>query len=142
MDWLPTLLAAAGSAPDSAFPSDGMNLLPMLRGNSAPAPRRLFWRYKANAQRAVRDGDFKYLKIRENTFLFNVADDPMERANLKERRPEVFERLAKEWLGWNATMLPEVPDSNTGGNNADRWADHIGLRSTTEPDNPVTEPSR
>ena len=142
MDWLPRLLAAAGSAPDSAFPSDGMNLLPMLRGSSAPAPRRLFWRYKANAQRAVRDGDFKYLKIRENTFLFNVADDPMERANLKVRRPEIFERLAKEWLGWNATMLPEVPDSNTGGNNADRWADHIGLRSTTEPDNPVTEPSR
>jgi hypothetical protein len=43
----------------------------------------------------------------------------------------VYERLAKEWLTWNATMLPEVPDSNTGGNNADRWADHIGLRSTT-----------
>src|SRR5262245_7317699 len=136
MDWLPTLLAAAGSAPDAAYPSDGMNLLPVLRANASPVPRQLFWRYKGNAQRAMRDGAMKYLKIRENTFLFNVADDPMERANLKERRPDVFERMAKDWLAWNSTMLPEVPESNTGGNNADRWADHIGLRTTTEPDNP------
>jgi arylsulfatase A-like enzyme len=140
MDWLPTLLAAAGSTPDPAYAADGMNLLPSLR-SGAPVPRRLFWRYKANAQRAMRDGDMKYLKIRENTFLFNVADDPMERANLKDRQRDVFERLSKEWLAWNSTMLPEVPDSNTGGNDADRWADHIGLRSTREPDNPTTNES-
>jgi len=141
MDWLPTLLAAAGSTPDPAYAADGMNLLPILRSNGAPVPRQLFWRYKANAQRAMRDGDMKYLKIRENTFLFNVAEDPMERANVKDRQSDVFERLAKEWLAWNSTMLPEVPDSNTGGNNADRWADHIGLRSTTEPDNPTSNES-
>ena len=140
MDWLPTLLAAAGVTPDAAYPSDGMNLLPMLQGGRT-ASRRLFWRYKANAQRAMRDGDFKYLKIRENTFLFNVADDPMERANLKARRPEIFERLAKDWLAWNATMLPEIPESNTGGNNAATWPDHIGLRSTTEPDIPAPDES-
>ena len=136
MDWLPTLTAAAGLAPDAAYPPDGVNLLPVLRSNGTPIPRRLFWRYKANAQRAMRDGDFKYLKIRENTFLFNVADDPMERANLKERRRDIYEKMASDWLAWNASMLPEVTESNSGGNNADRWADHIGLKTTTEPDNP------
>ena len=139
MDWLPTLLSAAGGEPDPAFPSDGINLLPALRGSGAVTRRTLFWRYKGNAQRAIRDGDFKYLKLRENTFLFNVVDDPMERANLKERQKDVYERLAKQWLAWNATMLPEIPESGTGGNNADRWADHLGLRSTTEPDNPAVE---
>ena len=135
MDWLPTFLAAAGSGPHPSFPSDGINLLQVLRG--APAvSRKLFWRYKGNAQRALRDGDFKYLKIRDNTFLFNVADDPMERANLKTRRAAVYDRLEHEWLVWNATMLPEVPESGTGGNDADRWADHLGLKSTREPDNP------
>jgi arylsulfatase A-like enzyme len=143
MDWLPTLLAAAGTPADPAYPSDGINLLPALKGEAPPASRTLFWRYKANAQRAVRDGDLKYLKIRENTFLFNVADDPMERANLKERQKDRYEALANKWLAWNATMLPEVRESNTGGNNGDRWADHIGLRSTTEPDNPTgTDTSR
>jgi arylsulfatase A-like enzyme len=137
MDWLPTLLAAAGARPDDAFPPDGINLLPVLKESTAPVRRTLFWRYKSNAQRAIRDGDLKYLKLQDNTFLFNVVDDPMERANLKERQKDAYERLAKQWLAWNATMLPEVPESNTGGNNANTWADHIGLRSTTTPDNPA-----
>ncbi len=84
MDWMPTLLAAAGVTPDPAFPSDGLNLLPFLAQNTPTVPRKLFWRYKANAQRAARDGDYKYLKILDNTFLFNVVEDPMERANLKD----------------------------------------------------------
>jgi arylsulfatase A-like enzyme len=142
MDWLPTLLAAAGTSPDPKFPSDGMNLLAGLTRGSAPVPRKLFWRYKANAQHAVRDGDFKYLKIADNTFLFNVADDPMERANLKDRRKDVFEALAAEWNSWNATMLPEVDESNTGSNTADTWADHIGSQKVSgKADNPIQTPT-
>jgi arylsulfatase A-like enzyme len=142
MDWLPTLLAAAGTAPDQAYPSDGINLLTQLKQDLPPVRRTLFWRYKGNAQRAVRDGDFKYLKLRDNTFLFNVVDDPMERANLKERRKDVYDRLAAQWLAWNATMLPELPESRTGGNDAEQWPDHLGLRSTREPDNPGGGSSR
>ena len=48
MDWLPTLLAAAGTRPDPAYPPDGMNLLPTLTQNAAPVPRKLFWRYNEN----------------------------------------------------------------------------------------------
>src|SRR6202030_4355815 len=36
MDWFPTLLAAAGTAPDPKFPSDGIDLLPALTGAAAP----------------------------------------------------------------------------------------------------------
>ena len=38
-----------------------------------PCNNHLFRRYKANAQRAARDGDYKRLKILDNTFLFNVV---------------------------------------------------------------------
>jgi arylsulfatase A-like enzyme len=144
MDWLPTLLAAAGTAPDVAFPPDGMNLLSLLTANAAPVPRRLFWRYKANAQRAARDGDYKFLKILENTFLFNVVDDPMERANLKARQRDVYERLVAEWDEWNAAMLPEVDESGTGNFTGEQLADHIGAKRTSgAADNPVptTPPS-
>ena len=79
MDWLPTLLAAAGTQPDPAYPPDGENLLPLLTGGAPPHPRKLFWRYKAGAQRAVRDGDWKYLQIAGNEFLFDVVEDPRER---------------------------------------------------------------
>ena len=144
MDWLPTLVAAAGTAPNAAFPPDGMNLLSLLTGNAAPVPRKLFWRYKANAQRAARDGDYKFLKILENTFLFNVVDDPMERANLKVRQRDVYERLVAEWYAWNGAMLPEVDESNTGNITGDQLADHIGAKRTSgAADNPVptTTPS-
>jgi arylsulfatase A-like enzyme len=135
MDWMPTLLAAAGSTPDPAFPPDGMNLLPALTQNAPPVQRKLFWRYKANWQRAVRDGDYKYLKILDNAFLFNVVADPMERANLKERNKEIYVRLVSEWNDWNATMLPEVAESNTGNFSGAELADHIGTpKASTAPD--------
>lgn len=138
MDWLPTLLAAAGTEPDSAFPSDGMNLLPGLTRSAAPVPRKLFWRYKANAQRAARDGDFKYLKILENTFLFNVVEDPMERANLKDRRKDLYARLVTEWNEWNQAMLPEIDESYTFSFSGADLADHVGAKpASAKADNPV-----
>ena len=126
MDWLPTLLAAAGAAPDPAYPSDGMNLLPMLTGRAPAVPRTLYWRYKARAQRAMRDGDLKFLKILDHTFLFDVVADPLERANLKERRKDDYRRLVRQWLAWNATMLPEVEGSFTHGFSGEDLADHYG----------------
>jgi arylsulfatase A-like enzyme len=126
MDWLPTLLAAAGTTPDPAYPTDGMNLLPILTRGGPPVPRKLYWRYKGNAQRAMRDGDLKFLKIRDHTFLFDVVADPLERANLKERRPEDYRRLVRQWLAWNATMLPEVEESFTHGFTGEELADHYG----------------
>jgi arylsulfatase A-like enzyme len=126
MDWLLTLLDAAGTAPDPNYPPDGISLLPVLTGEACTRSRKLYWRYKTNAQRALREGDFKYLKIRDNTFLFNVIDDPRERANLKDRMPKLFDRLAEEWEEWNATMLPEIPDSFGEVFSAAQLADHIG----------------
>lgn len=123
MDWLPTFLAAAGAAPDRAFPSDGVDIGPALRG--APLPERtLFWRYKGHAQRAARRGNLKYLKIAENEFLFDLAADPLERANLKARQPETFAALKGAWETWNKTMLPVDPQSFTHGFGASELADH------------------
>jgi arylsulfatase A-like enzyme len=129
MDWAPTLLAAAGAQPDPGYPLDGVNLLPQLSANAPPVPRKLFWRYHYNQQRALRDGDMKYLRIAGNEFLFNVADDPLERANLKERRPDVFHRLVADYEVWNATMLADLPDISSGPlGYSDELADHFGVQ--------------
>jgi arylsulfatase A-like enzyme len=124
MDWLPTLVAAAGAQPDPATPPDGINLLPMLTGKAAPVPRRVYWRYRANAQRAVRDGDMKWVRINGNDFLFNVVDDPLERANLKDRQPEVFKRLVESYNEWLATMPPDDPAAGTYSFHSNQMADH------------------
>ena len=138
MDWLPTLLAAAGGDVDPAYPSDGIDLLPMLASRFPAVQRSLFWRYKANAQRAARDGDFKFLKILEQTFLFNVVDDPLERANLKTREKATYDQLEAAWFAWNATMLPEIDESFTEAYTAAQLADHFGVKSvSTKADNPA-----
>ena len=90
-----------------------MNLLPHLADDAPVQERRLFWRYKSLWQRAARIGDWKYLKILDNTFLFNVVDDPLERANMKERHKDVYDRLVAAWNDWNAQMLPETATSFT-----------------------------
>ena len=139
MDWMPTLLAAAGLSSDPAFLPDGINLLPMLKQDAATVERKLFWRYKANAQRAARDGDYKYLKILDNTFLFNVVEDPMERANLKQRHKDVYDRIMAEWHEWNATMLREIDESSTDNFTGGQLADHVGTPETSgKADNPVS----
>jgi arylsulfatase A-like enzyme len=127
MDWVPTLLEAAGAKPDAEYPLDGISLLPNLVGTMQPVPRKLYWRYHANAQMATRDGDMKWLKIRENDFLFNVVADPLERANLKARHPEVYRHMIAEYKAWDATMLPIDPKAYTESVTGKVRADHYGV---------------
>jgi len=124
MDWLPTLLELAGTQPNPAYPPDGISLAPALTRNAAPASRKLFWRYKAGAQRAIRDGDMKWLKIGNNEFLFNVVTDPLERVNLKNRLPDVYKKLIAEYQDWNAGMLPDDTAVTSGNPTGVIWADH------------------
>jgi arylsulfatase A-like enzyme len=127
MDWMPTLLAAAGAQPDPSYPPDGDNLLPVLTGGASPHSRKLFWRFKAGEQRAVRNGDWKYLQIAGNEFLFDLVKDPRERANLKDRNKEVFDRLKTDWAAWNSTMLVERPRPAPYNNPGNALADHYGV---------------
>ncbi|MCK5750002.1 MAG: sulfatase-like hydrolase/transferase, partial [Oricola sp.] len=115
MDWVPTMLDAAGaSGPDL----DGISLLPVLTG-AAPAERQLFWRYQAHDQKAMREGPWKYLSLEGHEYLFNVDDDPMERANKKTIEADRFARMKDAWAAWNETMLP-YPENNRS------WSNKIG----------------
>jgi arylsulfatase A-like enzyme len=104
-----------------------------LTGRPSPRQRQLFWRFKAGGQRAVRDGDWKYLRIAGNEFLFDVVQDPRERANLKDRHSDIFSRLKTDWESWNSTMLPERDRPARYGNPGDLMADRHGLNNEPAP---------
>ncbi|MBX3592866.1 MAG: sulfatase-like hydrolase/transferase [Sphingomonas sp.] len=107
MDTVPTFLAAAGApVPDNL---EGINLLPQLVDGAPPVKRTLFWRMKASGQAAVRDGDWKYLRIGNKERLFNVRKDPRERAEQQTLQPAIMADLKQRWEAWNATQLP-YPD--------------------------------
>jgi arylsulfatase A-like enzyme len=142
MDWMPTLLAAVGTSPDAAYPSDGEDLGQVLTGRAGVHSRKLCWRYKAGSQRAIRDGDRKYLRIAGNEFLFDVVRDPRERANLKDREKDVFERLKSDWEAWDATMLPERSRPAPYNHPGNFLADHYGVTNPAPVTPSISAPTK
>lgn len=121
MDWAPTLLGAAGLANQALDAFDGIDLLPALAGQPA-APRRVFWRYGAHDQMAMRDGDWKFLSIGGSRFLFDLSSDVRERANLARRFPKRLAGMEEDFQAWNATM-PLYPAERPGESPKGRWVD-------------------
>ena len=122
MDFMPTFLNAAGGTPHPDYPLDGIDLAPALMGRPMPE-RTQFWRYWSKDQKAVRRGRYKYLKINDNEFLFDVIADPRERGNLKDRMPELFEELKQAHANWNSHMLVD-PNARSYGFEPRMLADH------------------
>ena len=104
MDWTATILAVAGARPHTDYPLDGIDLLPVLRGQRAIAERTLFWRN--SVQGASRSGRWKYLKVDEKTErLFDLLTDEREQADARAAQPQTFERLKAEYQKWESQML-------------------------------------
>ena len=106
MDWSATMLDAAGVAPDPAFALDGISLLRVLQRDGQEFDRPLHWRMNHRGQRALRDGDWKYLRVDGHDYLFNLPADERERANLGGREPQRLATMREAWETWNATMPP------------------------------------
>jgi arylsulfatase A-like enzyme len=102
MDWAATFLDAAGVAPHPDYALDGVSLL------REHGPRELFWRMKFREQKAARVGEWKYLSLEGDEFLYDLSRDARERADLKHRYPERFESLRARYQAWEATM-PGIP---------------------------------
>ena len=111
MDWSATMLEAGGGEADPAWPLDGVSLLPVLHDPAQRFHRPLYWRMNHRGQRALRDGDWKYLQVDGNEYLFNIARDERERANLAGREPERLARMREQWLAWDASVPPIPVDA-------------------------------
>lgn len=122
MDLHATFLAAAGivvppsggsgtQAPAKAGtpnkPLDGINLLPLLTGDSKPVERTFFWRIDRSnrQQRAIRHGKWKYIND-GNTMdlLFNLDTDISERTDLGYLHPDILHDLKAKLKAWEVEM--------------------------------------
>jgi arylsulfatase A-like enzyme len=106
MDLIATCLAAAGVAAAPTYPLDGRDLLPVLTGQAPTSERTLYWRMGNRLQRAVRCAHWKYRKVAEREFLFDLAYDPRERNNFGRKEPALLDELRRLWETWNREMLP------------------------------------
>ena len=111
MDWSATMLDAAGVSADAAYPLDGVSLMQVLRDAGHDFERRLHWRMNHRDQQAMREGNWKYLRVEGNDYLFDLSTDERERANLGKKEPERLARMRADWEAWNATMPPIPTDA-------------------------------
>ena len=109
MDWTATVLEVAGARIPADHQLDGVSMQPTLRDCRRTFQRPMFWRMKYNEQRAHRDGDWKYLKINENEYLFNLSQDARERANQAKRESERLDAMRARFELWES-QVPAVPE--------------------------------
>jgi arylsulfatase A-like enzyme len=109
MDWVATMLEAAGVAPDAEHPLDGASLLPLFNDPAWRPARNLYWRMAHRHQRALLSGRWKYLRIEDYEYLFDLSRDERERANQATRDPERLAAMRADWEAWAATM-PGIPE--------------------------------
>jgi arylsulfatase A-like enzyme len=107
MDWTATMLTAAKANPPVDHSLDGIDLLPILKGNSRVFDRTFFWRIYSRD--AVREGKWKYVRDGEVRKLFDLSLDQHEQADFGQSRPDVLQRLVREFDKWNDQMLPRPP---------------------------------
>ena len=112
MDWSATMLQAAAVGAHAEYPLDGVSMLPVLQDTQQLFHRPLYWRMKHRSQRALRDGDYKYLAVDGCEYLFNLRGDERERANLAHHDPERLAAMRSSWEAWNS-MMPPIPGDAT-----------------------------
>lgn len=119
LDILPTALAAAGFT-KSLDKTDGVNLLPFLKGQTTRRPHeKLYWRF--GDQMAIRSGDWSLVRYDLAVYakekgkagvsplrLYNLAKDIGQTTDLAEQHPDVVRELQTAWNQWNSELVPPL----------------------------------
>jgi len=82
---------------------DGISIVPTMRGQDQPgADRVLYWEFhEQGGKQAIRRGDWKAVRLGVGrdpdgpVQLFNLAEDPGERSDIADERPEIAAELAE-----------------------------------------------
>ena len=87
LDWSATMLELGGGTPPADHPVDGVSLVRVLADKAATFARPMRWRMKQRQQPAYHDGVWKYLKVDDHQYLFDIRADARKCANLAYREP-------------------------------------------------------
>jgi arylsulfatase A-like enzyme len=105
-DVFPTILAAAGVAPEASLALDGINLTPAWTGEASVPERSLFWEWQTegyNQLAAMRGTHKLVITGGGKPELYDVVADPGERRDLSAQFPDDVKSLRSELHQWLAT---------------------------------------
>jgi len=121
VDLLPTFCEITGAKPPSSYVADGVSQVAALKGRAAPSRSKpLFWRIGANwpsrkdapdhwAAHAIVDAHWKLLLSprQDHVELYDLQQDPMEKADLSQSYPDVVTQLRQKLAAWHSTLPPK-----------------------------------
>ena len=109
LDIFATAAALAGAAVPKDRPIDGVNLMPCLTGKGSPPPHdKLYWRIGGGQAFAVRQGNWKLVKIGGRSELYDLEADAGESKDAASTKPEILARLESARVAWNRDLIPPL----------------------------------
>ncbi len=110
MDLTASILAATNTPIPANARLEGMNLLPILRGEAPIMDRTLFWRIETprRHQLAVRSGNWKLLIDENKMLLFDLEQDVGEKTDRTAERPEMVKELYGRIQQWEEDVDREA----------------------------------
>ena len=83
--------------------------MPMLANERGVQERTVFWR--TQWAHAARRGSWKHYVHGGLEYLYDLAADESENANLRLKHPQIAADLKQAYEGWNVTMQPIPADA-------------------------------
>ena len=119
-DRFPTIAAAAGCECEQEI--DGVDLLPLLKGESLPK-RSLYWHYPHYSNQggipggAIRVGNYKLVERYEDgrVHLYDLANDIGELNDLAKSQPERVAEMRADLHAWYKTVDAKFLQAKKGG---------------------------
>jgi len=114
VDWLPTIASLAGYASKLDLKWDGINQWDALTGQATSTTPRTIYIATASGH-ALRHGDWKLIeRATGKSQLFNIADDPYEKADLVTAEPTKLAELQILLAQQRALDDPRLPEDLVG----------------------------
>jgi arylsulfatase A len=124
-DLYPTMLQMASLPLNPGQHMDGLSLVRLLKGGSAPKRKDLYWHfpnYTGDNQHpnpslplsVIRSGDYKLIESLEDGSLelYDLKSDPAEKSNIASSKPEVAARMQKKLAAWRTASQVQMPEVN------------------------------
>jgi N-acetylgalactosamine-6-sulfatase len=102
VDWLPTIATLCKlELPEKDY--DGLNMSEAWLGKEIERNEPLFW-LENNGQAAILDKNLKGVIIDDEFALYDVVEDPGEKTDLSQKRPDDAERTKEKLENWLETI--------------------------------------
>ena len=103
-DYFPTILDVLGfTMQGQPKPIDGVSLLGLIEGKMTERPQPIG--FESGKQISLTDNRYKLISIdKGGTYmLFDLIEDPYEKKNIADEKPEIVKRMKKTLNKWQAS---------------------------------------